>query len=182
MSLIEEKTDEREKEQQKLFIIVGVASIVLLGILGFWWLRSGGGKGSYTAADMNVSRKLEGAGVIREGTPEFEQYKEKIIMDDPIAAQSDRLMGDITMTLEAKVLNFSGRTLNGLEVYGAVVDIKGNPVKERTVVVIPIQRAELDNNKNMPARVYFEGFKISDDRANIKMRITAFRFAPQEGQ
>lgn len=181
MSLIEEKTDEREKEQQKLFIIVGVASIVLLGVLGSWWFLSGG-KSSYSASDINVSQTLEGAGVIREGTPEFEQYKEKIIMDAPEAVEADRVIGDTVMTLEAKVRNFSGRTLNGLEVYGAVVDIKGNPVKERTVVVVPTQRAELDNNKNMPARVYFEGFKISDDRANIKMRITAFRFTPQEGQ
>lgn len=178
MSITEEdKKDEQESAQQKLFIIVGVVSIVLLGILGFWWLRSGGG--SSATYQVNTSQKLEGAGVIREGTPEFEQFKEKILMDAPQAVEAERVIGDTVMTLEALVRNFSGKTLNGLEVYGAVVDTKGNPVKERTVVVIPNQRAELDNNKNMPARVNFEGFKITDDRANIKMRITAFRFAPE---
>jgi hypothetical protein len=178
MSLIEEeKKDEQESAQQKLFIIVGVASIVLLGILGFWWIRSGGGQSS-SASMINPNQKLEGADVIREGTPEFDKYKEKILMDAPEAAEAERVIGDIVMTLEAKVRNFSGRTLVGLEVYGAVVDLKGKPVKERTVTVIPNQQEELDNNKVLPARVYFEGFKISDDRANIKMRITAFRFAP----
>lgn len=180
MSLIEEeKKDEQESAQQKLFVIVGVASIVLLGILGFWWIRSGGGQNS-SASQINPNQKLEGTDVIREGTPEFDKYKEKILMDAPEAVEAERVIGDIVMTLEAKVRNFSGRTLVGLEVYGAVVDLKGKIVKERTVTVIPNQQAELDNNKVLPARVYFEGFKISDDRANIKMRITAFRFAPQE--
>lgn len=179
MSLVEEeKKDEQEQAQQKLFIIIGAASIVLLGILGFWWLRSGGGQSS--SYQINPNQKLEGADVIREGTPEFDKYKEKILMDAPEAAEAERVIGDIVMTLEAKVRNFSGRTIVGLEVYGAVVDLKGKIVKERTVTVIPNQQAELDNNKVLPARVYFEGFKSSDDRANIKMRITAFRFAPQE--
>lgn len=181
MSLIEEdKRNEQEQAQQKLFIIVGVASIALLGILGFWWVRSGGGQNG-SAYQSNPSQKLEGADVIREGTPEFDKYKEKILMDAPEAVEAERVIGDTVMTIEATVRNFSGRTLVGLEVYGAVVDLKGNPVKERTVVIIPNQRPELDNNKTMPARVYFEGFKVTDDRANIKMRVTAFRLAP-EGQ
>ena len=47
------------------------------------------------------------------------------------------------MNLQTTVRNFTGRTVNGLEVKAAVVDGEGKPVKQRTVVVIPTKQAEL---------------------------------------
>jgi hypothetical protein len=178
MSLIdEERKVEQDGTNRALFIVVGVVSVVVIGALAIWFIRIGGGKTPDYAKMINPSQKLEGPGVIREGTPEFDQYKGKISMDErPEAVESERVIGDIVMRLEATVRNFSGKTLTGLEVYGAVVDLNNKPVKERTVIVIPTQREYLDNNRNMKVHINFEGFKISDDRANIKMRITAFRF------
>ena len=177
MSLIdEEKKDEQTSANRALFIIVGVVSIVVIGALAIWFIKIGGGKKQDYAGMINQSQKLEGPGVIREGTPEFDQYKEKIVLDQPEAVEAERVIGDIVMRLETTVRNFSGKTLTGLELYGVVVDMKGKPVKERTVVVIPGQRESLENNRTMKAGISFEGFKVSDDRANIKMRITAFRF------
>jgi len=179
MALIqEEKQNEEQGAQQKIFIIVAVVSVLLIGLSGFWFIRMGGGRGSSSYV-INPSVKLEGANVIREGTPEFEKYKDKIIMDPPEAIEADRAIGDTVMTLYGEVRNFSGRAIEGLEVYGAVVNLDGKVVKERTVVAIPNQQDTLENNRNFKARVHFEGFRLEDDRANIKMRVTAFRFAPE---
>ena len=85
-------------------------------------------------------------------------------------------MGDTVMSLHTTVRNFTGRTLNGLEIRAAVVDHQGKPVKERTVVVIPTKQAELEPNKTMLVQVMLEGMSDTDDRANIKMEVTGFKF------
>jgi hypothetical protein len=80
------------------------------------------------------------------------------------------------MGVHTTVRNFTGRSLNGLEIKAAVVDHQGKAIKERTVVVIPTKQAELEPNKTMFVQVMLEGMSESDDRANIKMEITGFRF------
>jgi hypothetical protein len=81
------------------------------------------------------------------------------------------------MNLQTIAHNFTGRTLTGLEVKGTVVDHQGKPVKERTLVVLPNgQQAELEPNRAMIVMVRLEGFIDADDRANIKMEVTGFRF------
>jgi hypothetical protein len=78
--------------------------------------------------------------------------------------------------LHTTVRNVTGKTLNGLEIRAAVVDHQGNAVKQRTVVVIPTRQPELAPNKTMPVQVMLEGMSDTDDRANIKMEVTGFRF------
>ncbi|HEV7857419.1 MAG TPA: hypothetical protein VGO91_02100 [Pyrinomonadaceae bacterium] len=169
MSTTERNIAEPDGSRRIIFIVVAVISLLL--ILGlFFWMRSA----SKTVAGDTQQQRLEGG--IRAGTPEFEQYRQKVIRDAPEATQAKRALGDIVMTLTTTVRNFSGRTLNGLEMYVAVVDTQGRPVKERTVVVIPTRRPELDNNETMEVPITLERFTESDDRANIKMEITAIRF------
>jgi len=67
-----------------------------------------------------------------------------------------------------------------LEVWGAVVDHDGRPVKERTVVVIPSsvpgRPTELAPNKVINVSITLDRMTDEDDRANIKMAVTAFKF------
>jgi hypothetical protein len=115
------------------------------------------------------------AGAIRSGSAEWEKYRKLIALDDPEADEAKRALGDTVMTLQTTVRNFTGRTITGLEIHAAVVNHDGNPVKERTVVVLPRpDHPELEPNKTMKAAVRLEGFTDSDDRANIKMEITGF--------
>jgi hypothetical protein len=114
--------------------------------------------------------------MLRAGSPEFEKYREKIVLDQPEADEATRAIGDIVMTLRTTVRNFTGRTLNGLEIYAAVVDLEGKPIKERTVTVIPDRRPELENNQTMPIQVMLEGMSKDAVRANIKMQVTGIRF------
>ena len=114
---------------------------------------------------------------IRAGSPDFEKYKKLIPLDEQEADESPRALGDIVMTLHATARNFTGRTITGLEVHAAVVDHQNQPVKERTVVVLPnSERGELEPNKTMFAGVRLEGMSETDDRANIKMEVVGFRF------
>ncbi len=92
------------------------------------------------------------------------------------ADEAKRALGDIVMSLQGTVRNFSGRTLTGLEISAAVVNHQGQPVKQRTVVVIPARQAELDHNRTIPVQVMLEGMTDADDRANIRMEVTAFTF------
>jgi hypothetical protein len=169
MSTTERNIAEPDGSRRLIFIVVAVISLLL--ILGlFFWMRSA----SKTSAGDPQQQRLEGG--IRAGTPEFEQYRQKVIRDAPEATEAKRALGDTVMTLRTTVRNFSGRTLNGLEMYVAVVDMQGKPIRERTVIVIPTRRPELDNNETMEVPVTLERFTDSDDRANIKMEITAIRF------
>jgi hypothetical protein len=80
------------------------------------------------------------------------------------------------MTFFGTVRNFTGRTLNALEIRIAVVDLEGKPVKERTLLVIPTQKQELDNNQTMKVQALLEGISKNATRANLKMEVTGFSF------
>ena len=157
-----------DSDDSRRTVIIVVAVIAAIGIAALFYLlmrASGGG---------TVEPTLEGA--IRKGSPEFEQYASKIVVDKPEAYESKRALGDIVMNLQSIVHNFSGRTLTGLEIKGVVVDHQGKPVNQRAVVVIPTRQPELDNNRSMAVRVMLEGMTDKDDRANIQMEVTGFKF------
>ncbi len=123
----------------------------------------------------NVDPVLEAA--IRAGSPEWEQNHSKIVLDAPEADEAKRALGDIVMNLQTTVRNFTGRTLSGLEIHGAVVDQQGKAVREKTLVVIPTPRQlELGPNQTMVVAVHLDGMKESDNRANIRMEVTGFKF------
>jgi hypothetical protein len=114
--------------------------------------------------------------LVRAGGADFEKYQQLIKIDELEADEAARPIGDMVVTLYATIRNFTGRTLNGLEVRAAVVDLEGKPVKERHVLIIPNRQPELDNNQTMKAQVLLEGISKNATRANIKMEITGFSF------
>src|ERR1700720_3004302 len=157
-----------DDSRRKIIIVVAIVAAMLVAGLFYLLMRAGG-------SAVSTPVRLEGA--IRSGSPEFEKYVKSIVVDEPEADQAGRALGDIVMTLRTTVKNFTGRTINGLEVWAAVVDHQGKPVKQRTVVVMPNdRRSELEPNKTMVVEVVLDGMSNTDDRANIKMEIAGFRF------
>jgi hypothetical protein len=118
--------------------------------------------------------RLENA--LRAGDQGFEQDRKMILVEGLNATQSTRALGDVVMELMATVKNTTGRTLNGLELRGAVVDAQGAPVGERTVIVIPARQATLKPDETLNVRVLIEGIKPDADRSNILMEVTGIRF------
>jgi hypothetical protein len=157
---------EEPESRRTLIIVVAVAAAVVIALF-FYLLMRAGGSG---AGDP----RLQGA--IRPGSAEFDQYKSQIVYDDPEAYESPRALGDIVMSLKTTVRNLSNKTLNGLEMRAVVVDHQNQPVKERTLIIIPTRQPELAPNKTIDVSITLEGFKETDDRANIKMEITGLKF------
>ena len=157
---------ETSETNRTLIIVVAVVAAVVIAGLFYGLMRLGGGGGGPTG--------LQGA--IREGSPQWEENKKNIVLDDPEATEAKRALGDITMTLSTTVRNLTGKTLTGLEIRGAVVDYAGKPVKQRAVVVVPGRVSDLAPNKTLPVNITLDGMSDTDARANIKMEVTGFKF------
>jgi hypothetical protein len=166
MATTERQLPDPDDSRRTVIIIVAVIAAVAIAGLFYVLMRASGGGA--------VEPTLEGA--LRPGSPEFEQYASKIVLDKPEAYESKRALGDIVMNLQTIVHNFSGRTLTGLEIKGIVVDHQGKPVNQHAVVIVPIRQPELENNRSMAVRVMLEGMTDKDDRANIRMEVSGIRF------
>lgn len=164
MSTLERQIPDEDSSRRKVIIIVAIVAAIIIAIFFYFLMRAG--------SAVRVDPTLEGA--IRAGSPEFAQYQSKIVVDEPEATEAKRALGDIVMNLHTNVRNFTGRTLTGLEVKGMVVDHQGQPVNQKTVVVIPTVQPELENNRVVAVRVMLEGMTDQDDRANIKVEVTGF--------
>lgn len=173
MSITEENIKKRERSLNIPFVIAGIAAVLLIaGLVYFVKTRP-----APVAPAGPPQQHLEGA--LRAGAPEFEQAKKFIGVDEPEANEGGRLVGDIVMTLNTTVRNFTGRTISGIEMRAAVVDLEGKPIKERYVIVVPNAAknvTELEPNKTLPVSVTIEGFRKSDVRANIQMEVTGVKF------
>ncbi len=165
----EKEVEGSDDSRRKIIIGAAVVAALVIAAVFYVLLR--------TSAGSNVEPVLQGA--IRQGAPEFEQYHSRIVLDAPEADEAKRALGDIVMNLQTTVRNFTGRTIDGLEIKGAVVDQQGNPVMARTVVVIPTRQPELAPNKTMVVSVRLEGMRESDVRANIHMEVVGFKFKQQ---
>lgn len=154
-----------EKPRRTLIIVVAIVAAVVIG--GFFYLLFRG----MTAGDQPPTVQ----NAIRPGSPEWQQYAPKIALDKPEASQATNVLGGFQMTLETTVRNFTGRTIEGLELRAAVLDSTGKVLRERTAVVIPGKRPELDPNKTVFVTVTLDGMKESDDRASLWMEVAAFR-------
>lgn len=154
-----------EKPRRTLIIVVAVIAAFVIGGVFYLLMRQ-------TAAPEAPATL---AGAIRAGSPEFEQHRTKIALDKPEAIQSTNVLGGFQMTLETTVRNFTGRTITGLEIRAAVLNSEGGVLRERTIVVIPAKRPELDPNKTMFVTVPISQLKETDDRASLWMEVTAFK-------
>lgn len=166
MATSERPTTDPDDSRRTVIIVVAVIAAIAIATLFYVLMRATGGG--------TPEPTLEAA--IRAGSPEFAQYQGKIVLDKPEGYESKRALGDIVMNLRTIVHNFTGRTLSGLEIKGIVVDHQGKPVNQRAIVVIPTRQAELENNRSILVQVMLEGMTDKDDRANIQMEVTAFKF------
>jgi len=162
----ERQLTESEDSRRVVIIVVAIVAAVAIAALFYFLMRSSWGNPSQPT--------LEGA--FRAGSPEFAQFQPRIVLDPPEAYESKQALGGIVMRLETVAHNFSGKTLTGLEVTGYVVDHQGQPIRQRPVIVIPAKQPELENNRGVAVVVMLEGMTDKDDRANIKMEVTGFKF------
>jgi hypothetical protein len=121
-----------------------------------------------------VEQRLEGA--LRPEMPEFEQYREKIVVEQLTATESPRAMSDVAVEMNAAVRNATDRTLSGLEMRGTVLDTQDTPVGERTVVIVPARQTALEPGEAIRVRILLEGIRPEAERAGLLMEVTGLRF------
>ena len=158
---------EAEETNRTLIIVVAVVAAVVIAGLFYGLMRLSG---------RSAGSEMVLQGALREGSPQFEEQRKNIVLDEPEATEAKRALGDIVMSLQTTVRNLTGKTLTGLEVRAAVVDYEGKPVKQRSVVIVPTRQPELAPNKTMQVNVLLDGMSETDARANIRMDVTAFKF------
>lgn len=126
------------------------------------------------SSEEQVANMLEG--VYREGSPEFDQYqKDIVIATSNDTVQSPTGLGTISMFIKGQIRNRGERTYDALEVKVAVVTQFNEVLKERRVLVVPVQRSTLGPGETIPITLSLEGFSPEDDRANIRWKVTAIK-------
>lgn len=112
----------------------------------------------------------------REGSPEFaELNKDIIISTNDKTVQSPTGLGTISMFIHGDIRNKGARTISILEVNVAVVTQFNDVLKERRILVVPVQQPLLRPGEMIPITLDLTGFSKDDDRANIRWKVTAIK-------
>jgi hypothetical protein len=118
------------------------------------------------------------ASAYHEGTPEFADLsKDIIISTDDRTVQSPTGLGTISMYIYGKIRNKGSKTIDILEINVAVVTQFNQVLKEKRILVVPVQQPTLEPDQLIPVTLALEGFSKDDDRANIRWKVTAIRAA-----
>ncbi|HEV2707157.1 MAG TPA: zinc ribbon domain-containing protein [Pyrinomonadaceae bacterium] len=166
-STFERRDGEMRGSRLKLFLAIGIASAVLVAGLAYLVTRP---------RAQSTDPRL--ADALRPGSPEFEQYRERLVLEfdaDQNAMTHERALGDVVVTMEPVVRNFTGRVVTGLELRATGLDLSNQVIKERTFVVIPDRQPPLEPNRTTTPMLRFEGVKKDNIPASLKVEITGFK-------
>lgn len=147
-------------------VITTLLMLVMAGVLHLAQTRP--------AVRPTVEPRLEGA--LRPEMPGFEHLREKIVVEQLVATEAPRPLGDLAVEINATVRNATGRALSGLEMRGAVLDAQRSALRERTVIVVPTRQTALEPGEAMGVRILLEGIRPEAERAGVLMEVTGVRF------
>jgi gas vesicle protein len=116
------------------------------------------------------------ADAIHEDDPRFVDLTNDIVIETgQNTVESPNAFGSISMYIVGNVKNKGERVYNGLSVNAAVLDQQNNVLKDKDVLVVPTQRGSISPGEVIPITLEIAGFKRTDDRANIRWKVTAIR-------
>jgi hypothetical protein len=151
----------------KIFIVAMLIGLVAIGA-AIWALSFRPSIEEQTAAILQ--------GAHTEGSAEYaELNKDIIISTSDKTVQSPTGRGTIAMFINGNIRNKGTRTIDILEVNVAVVTQFNAVLRERRVLVVPVQQALLAPEQVIPITISIDGFSKDDDRADIRWKVTAIR-------
>lgn len=119
------------------------------------------------------------AGSFREGSPEFAELQKDIIISTADGTvQSPMGTGMISMFINGKIRNKGTKTITALEVNVGVVTQFEQVIRERKILVVPVQQSSLGPGEIIPITLTLDGFSKDDDRANIRWKVSSIKAAP----
>ena len=158
---------EERRGFNKAFLVGIVVAIAVIGAIILLLSRT-------PPANEQMAQLI--ASAYHEGTPEFTNLsKDIIISTDDRTVESPTGLGTISMYIYGKIRNKGTNTIDILEINVAVIDQFNQVLKEKRILVVPVQQPTLDPNQTIPVSLAMEGFSKSDDRANIRWKVTAIR-------
>ena len=155
--------DEADKSRRTIFIVVALASAVL--VAGLVWLAT---RPSTRVGDPRLANAL------RPGSPEFEQIRDRLVVEfnpDEDASIGPTALGPYSVSLKPTVRNFTGRTVDGLEFHAAGLDLGKQVIRERTFV----WQQEIEPNK-ISVVTFSLNFPQDSRPASLKLDLTGVTF------
>lgn len=161
------KGEEKKRGFNKVFLAAALLAIaVIAAVIYLLSFRP--------SIDEQTAQILQGAH--REGTPEFaELNKDIIISTDDKTVESPTGLGTISMYINGKIRNKGTQVIDVLEVNVAVVTQFNEVLRQRRILVVPVQKPVLAAGETIPITLTLDGFTKDDDRANIRWKVTAIR-------
>ncbi len=161
------KPEEKKRGANKVFIVALLVGIVAIGaVIALLSLKP--------SMEDQTTAILDGA--LREGSPQFTEInKDIIISTDDRTVESPTGMGTISMYINGKIRNKGTRTISALEVNVSVVTLQNVVLRERRILVVPVQQPSLGPDQTIPITLTLDGFTAADDRANIRWKVTAIK-------
>ena len=116
------------------------------------------------------------AGAHIEGSPEFAALNRDIIIaTDKDTVESSMGLGTISMFIKGNIKNRGSRNISVLEISVSVTTQMKEVLRERRVLVVPVQRTSLGPGDTIPVTLTLDGFNRDDDRADLRWKVTAIR-------
>lgn len=158
-----------KKKKGVNFVFIGGVAIALAIVAGAIWVLS-----SRPSIEEQTAKILEGT--LREGSPEFAAVtKDILISTDEDTVESPMGLGTISMFIKGTIYNKGTKKITTLEVNVGVVTQKNEVLREKKILVVPIQQSSLNAGETIPITLTLDGFDRKDDRANIRWKVTAIR-------
>lgn len=160
--------EEKKKGINKLFVVgFIIGALIIAGIIGLLLRKP--------SMDDQKANLLQGA--YTEGSPEFQDLQKDIIIstDTDRTVESPMAAGTISMFIHGNIRNKGTRTITILEINAAVVTQFKTVLKEKRVLVVPVQLARLGPGQTVPVTLTMDGFSKDDDRADIRWKVTAIK-------
>jgi hypothetical protein len=168
------KNEERKRGMHPVLIGGMAVGVILVGLAVYVFFYGFYRFASKPTIDQQTAQIL--AGAAREGSPEFaEVNKDIIIWTDDETVESPTGLGTISMYIKGNVKNKGTRTISVLEVNVGVITQQNQVLREKRVVVVPIQQSVLGPGDVIPITLTLDGFDRKDDRANIRWKVTAIK-------
>jgi hypothetical protein len=121
-----------------------------------------------------LEQRLEGA--IRRESPAFDELSGLLVVEQLAAAEATRPLSDRAVEITGTVRNETGRTVTGLELRGVVLDARSTPLRECTVVVVPVRQAALEPGEAINVSILLEGVSPEAGSESHLMEVTGLRF------
>src|SRR5262245_14858853 len=164
-----ENGDVGERDRSRALLIGGAIAAVILAVM-------------ITAlAMMNPGGEKEGEIIFRAGSPEFEAYKAKVVLevDQDSKMTHPNMIGMWQLAVTATLSNLGDRELTAVEVTGKMIDLEDKVIAQAKSRAIPRVRSEpLKPGESMTVKVKVDApAKVSEDQVkDILMELSGLRF------